>query len=61
MWHWDQGRLAYFQFDALRQMSIFLPYGMTSRKLSALNLKQKLVWTLQRQLPTVLGGIIQGC
>jgi hypothetical protein len=23
MWHWDQGRLAYFQFDALRQMSAF--------------------------------------
>ena len=23
MWHWDQGRLAYFQFDALRQISVF--------------------------------------
>ncbi len=23
MWHWDQGRLKYFQFDALRQMSVF--------------------------------------
>jgi hypothetical protein len=23
MWQWDQGRLAYFQFDALRQMSVF--------------------------------------
>lgn len=24
MWHWDQGRLAYFQFDALRQISAFV-------------------------------------
>ena len=23
MWHWDQGRLGYFQFDALRQISAF--------------------------------------
>jgi hypothetical protein len=23
MWHWDQGRLAYFQFDALRQLANF--------------------------------------
>jgi hypothetical protein len=23
MWHWDQGHLGYFQFDALRQMSVF--------------------------------------
>lgn len=23
MWRWDQGRLAYFQFDALRQLSVF--------------------------------------
>ena len=24
MWHWDQGHLAYFQFDALRQIAVFL-------------------------------------
>src|SRR5689334_11097507 len=24
MWHWDQGHLAYFQFDALRQISQFV-------------------------------------
>jgi hypothetical protein len=24
MWHWDQGHLAYFQFDALRQISVFV-------------------------------------
>jgi hypothetical protein len=24
MWHWDQGHLAYFQFDALRQISVFI-------------------------------------
>jgi hypothetical protein len=24
MWHWDQGRLAYFQFDALRQIAAFV-------------------------------------
>ena len=24
MWRWDQGRLAYFQFDALRQISVFV-------------------------------------
>ena len=24
MWHWDQGRLAYFQFDALRQIASFV-------------------------------------
>ncbi|MEG4247611.1 hypothetical protein [Microcoleus sp. Pol10D4] len=24
MWHWDQGRLAYFQFDALRQIAGFV-------------------------------------
>lgn len=24
MWHWDQGRLEYFQFDALRQISTFV-------------------------------------
>jgi len=24
MWHWDQGRLAYFQFDALRAISQFV-------------------------------------
>lgn len=24
MWHWDQGRLAYFQFDALRSISQFV-------------------------------------
>lgn len=24
MWHWDQGRLAYFQFDALRQIATFV-------------------------------------
>jgi hypothetical protein len=24
MWHWDQGRLAYFQFDALRQLASFV-------------------------------------
>ena len=24
MWHWDQGRLAYFQFDALRQIAKFV-------------------------------------
>ncbi len=24
MWHWDQGRLAYFQFDALRLMAGFV-------------------------------------
>ena len=23
MWHWDQGHLAYFQFDALRQISVW--------------------------------------
>lgn len=24
MWHWDQGRLAYFQFDVLRQIASFV-------------------------------------
>lgn len=24
MWHWDQGRLEYFQFDALRQISSYV-------------------------------------
>jgi hypothetical protein len=24
MWHWDQGRLAYFQFDSLRQIASFV-------------------------------------
>jgi hypothetical protein len=24
MWHWDQGRLSYFQFDALRQIAEFV-------------------------------------
>ena len=24
MWHWDQGHLAYFQFDALRTMALFV-------------------------------------
>lgn len=24
MWHWDQGRLPYFQFDAVRQISTFV-------------------------------------
>jgi len=24
MWHWDQGRLEYFQFDALRQIASFI-------------------------------------
>ncbi len=24
MWHWDQGHLAYFQFDALRQIAAFV-------------------------------------
>lgn len=24
MWHWDQGRLAYFQFDALRQIASYV-------------------------------------
>jgi len=24
MWHWDQGHLAYFQFDALRQLATFV-------------------------------------
>jgi hypothetical protein len=24
VWHWDQGRLAYFQFDALRQIAAFV-------------------------------------
>ena len=24
MWHWDQGHLAYFQFDALRQIASFV-------------------------------------
>ena len=24
MWHWDQGRLAYFQVDALRQIASFV-------------------------------------
>jgi hypothetical protein len=24
MWHWDQGHLAYFQFDALRQIATFV-------------------------------------
>ncbi len=24
MWHWDQGRLAYFQFDALRQIAAYV-------------------------------------
>jgi hypothetical protein len=24
MWHWDQGRLAYFQFDVLRQIAAFV-------------------------------------
>lgn len=24
MWHWDQGRLPYFQFDALRQIAAFV-------------------------------------
>lgn len=24
MWHWDQGRLAYFQFDVLRQIAAFI-------------------------------------
>ena len=24
MWHWDQGRMAYFQYDALRKVARFL-------------------------------------
>lgn len=24
MWHWDQGRLEYFQFDALRQIAAYV-------------------------------------
>ncbi|MGH9615520.1 MAG: HNH endonuclease [Acidobacteriaceae bacterium] len=24
MWHWDQGHLAYFQFDALREIAVFI-------------------------------------
>ena len=27
MWHWDQGRLEYFQFDALRQIASYVVYN----------------------------------
>jgi hypothetical protein len=36
MWHWDQGRMAYFQYDVLRKVAHFVTENTWARDKSTL-------------------------